>query len=154
MKRSLSLLATVLLVATAACGDDADSNADTTAAGAATTEPASLETAAASEATSSAEPADAAFPVTIEHKYGETTIDAEPTRIVSIGFGEHDGLLALGVVPIAVRDWYGDQPYATWPWAQDELGDAGRPRCCRARAELRADRRPAARPDHRDLARA
>jgi iron complex transport system substrate-binding protein len=124
MKRSLSLLATVLLVATAACGDDADSNADTTAAGAATTEPASLETAAASETTSSVEPADAAFPVTIEHKYGETTIDAEPTRIVSIGFGEHDGLLALGVVPIAVRDWYGDKPYGTWPWAQDELGDA------------------------------
>jgi iron complex transport system substrate-binding protein len=66
----------------------------------------------------------AAFPVTIEHKYGETTIEAQPERIVSIGFGEHDGLLALGVTPIAVRDWYGDQPYATWPWAQDELGDA------------------------------
>ena len=69
-------------------------------------------------------PVDAAFPVTIEHKYGETTIDAEPQRVVSVGFGEHDGLLALGVIPIAVRDWYGDQPYATWPWAQDELGDA------------------------------
>ena len=62
--------------------------------------------------------------MTIEHKYGETTIDAEPLRVVSIGYGEHDGLLAIGVVPVAVRDWYGDQPYGTWPWAQDELGDA------------------------------
>ena len=22
--------------------------------------------------------------------------------------------------PVAVTDWYGDHPYATWPWAQDE----------------------------------
>lgn len=65
----------------------------------------------------------ASFPVTIEHRFGETTIDGEPQRVVSIGFGEHDGLLALGVEPIAVRDWYGDMPDATWPWAQDELGD-------------------------------
>ena len=70
-----------------------------------------------------AAPADA-FPVTIEHKYGETTIDAEPQRVVSIGFAEHDGLLALGVIPVGVRDWYGEQPFATWIWAQDELGDA------------------------------
>jgi len=32
--------------------------------------------------------------------------------------------LALGVIPVGIRDWYGDQPYAVWPWAQDELGDA------------------------------
>lgn len=37
---------------------------------------------------------------------------------------EQDFLLALGVVPVAVTDWYGDQPYATWPWAQQALGDA------------------------------
>ena len=40
-----------------------------------------------------------------------------------MGCTEHDVLLALGVIPLGVRDWYGDQPYATWPWAQDELGD-------------------------------
>ena len=65
-----------------------------------------------------------AFPVTIEHKFGETTIDAEPERVVSIGYNEHDFLLALGVVPVALRDWYGEQPNSVWPWAQDELGDA------------------------------
>jgi ABC-type Fe3+-hydroxamate transport system substrate-binding protein len=62
--------------------------------------------------------------VTIEHKYGEITIESPPDRVVSIGFAEQDNLLAIGVTPVAVRDWYGDQPYATWPWAQDELGDA------------------------------
>ena len=63
------------------------------------------------------------FPVTIEHKFGSTTIESQPERVVSVGFAEHEGLLALGVEPVGVRDWYGDQPYATWPWAQDELGD-------------------------------
>jgi iron complex transport system substrate-binding protein len=27
------------------------------------------------------------------------------------------------VKPIAVTDWYGDYEFATWEWAQDELGD-------------------------------
>ncbi|MDY7106422.1 MAG: iron-siderophore ABC transporter substrate-binding protein, partial [Actinomycetota bacterium] len=66
----------------------------------------------------------AAFPVEIEHKYGTTTIEAEPTRVVSVGYNDQDDLLALGVIPVGIRDWYGEQPYAVWPWAQDELGDA------------------------------
>lgn len=67
---------------------------------------------------------DAAFPVTIEHKFGETVIPDDPQRVVSVGFNDQDALLALGVIPIGIRDWYGDFPYAVWPWAQDELGDA------------------------------
>ena len=65
-----------------------------------------------------------AFPVTIEHKYGETTIEAAPERVVTVGLTDHDPVLALGVAPVGVTDWFGDQPYAVWPWAQDELGDA------------------------------
>lgn len=68
--------------------------------------------------------AEDAFPITLEHKYGSTTIDSEPSRVVSVGFSDQDDILALGVKPVAIRDWYGDMPYATWPWAQDELGDA------------------------------
>jgi hypothetical protein len=45
-------------------------------------------------------------------------------RIVSVGFTEHDTVLALGEKPIATSEWYGDQPYATWPWARDELGSS------------------------------
>lgn len=71
-----------------------------------------------------AETAADSFPVTIEHKYGSVTIDAPPQRVVSVGYSEQDALLALGVVPVGLRDWYGNQPFAVWPWAQDELGDA------------------------------
>ena len=61
--------------------------------------------------------APASFPTTITHAFGQTVVEAQPTRVVSVGVTEHDFLLALGVVPVAVTDWYGDQPYATWPWA-------------------------------------
>lgn len=68
--------------------------------------------------------ADAAFPVTVEHRLGETVVEEAPERVVSVGLTEQDVLLELGVTPIAVTEWYGEQPHATWPWAQDLLGDA------------------------------
>lgn len=73
---------------------------------------------------SAAAASDGVFPVTVEHAFGSTTVESEPTRVVSVGYTEQDTLLALGVVPVGVTEWYGEQPYATWPWAQDELGDA------------------------------
>lgn len=69
------------------------------------------------------EPSDS-FPVTIEHQYGETVVPAEPQRVVVVGLTEQDVLLELGVTPIATTEWYGEQPYAVWPWAADLLGDA------------------------------
>jgi iron complex transport system substrate-binding protein len=66
----------------------------------------------------------ASFPVDVEHALGTTEIPAEPERIVTVGMTEQDTVLALGVAPVGVTEWYGEQPYATWPWAQDELGDA------------------------------
>ena len=62
--------------------------------------------------------------VTVKHAFGETTVPAPPTRVVSAGFTEQDGLLAVGVVPIAVTDWFGGQPFGVWPWAQPKLGAA------------------------------
>ncbi|WP_119070993.1 iron-siderophore ABC transporter substrate-binding protein [Aggregatilinea lenta] len=65
------------------------------------------------------------FPVTIEHKFGSTTIAAAPQRVVAIGYTEQDFLLALGVTPVAVRYWYGDEDDAIFPWADDKVeGDA------------------------------
>jgi iron complex transport system substrate-binding protein len=69
------------------------------------------------------EPTDS-FPVTVEHQFGETVIPAEPQRIVVVGLTEQDILLELGVTPIATTEWYGEQPYAVWPWATDLLGGA------------------------------
>jgi len=73
----------------------------------------------------SAEPGDAAvFPQTVEHKFGSTTVERRPERIVSVGYTEQDIVLELGYTPIAVTEWYGGQPDATWPWAHDLLKGA------------------------------
>ncbi len=97
------LLAGALLVV--ACGD---SSADDPSASTTTEPPA----------------AGGAFPVTVEHELGSTEVPAEPERIVTVGLTEQDTVLALGIAPVGVTEWYGEQPFATWPWAQDELGDA------------------------------
>jgi iron complex transport system substrate-binding protein len=62
--------------------------------------------------------------VTVKHIFGETKIPAPPKRVVSAGFTEQDDLLAVGVVPVAVTDWFGAQPFGVWPWAQPKLGGA------------------------------
>jgi iron complex transport system substrate-binding protein len=63
-------------------------------------------------------------PLTIAHAFGETTIPEPPKRVVSAGFTGQDDLLALGIVPVAVTSWFGDQPFGVWPWAQPKLGNA------------------------------
>ena len=60
--------------------------------------------------------------VVIKHVFGETTLSAPPTRVVSAGLTEQDDLLAVGVGPVAVTKWIGDQP--VWPWEQPKLGSA------------------------------
>ena len=62
--------------------------------------------------------------VTVKHIFGETKIPAPPKRVVSAGFTGQDDLLAVGVVPIAVTDWFGGEPFGVWPWAQQKLGNA------------------------------
>jgi iron complex transport system substrate-binding protein len=62
--------------------------------------------------------------VTVKHIFGETKIPTPPKRVVSAGFTEQDDLLAVGVVPIAVTDWFGGEPFGVWPWAQPKLGGA------------------------------
>jgi iron complex transport system substrate-binding protein len=62
--------------------------------------------------------------VTVKHAFGETTIPGPPKRVVSAGFTEQDCLLAVGVVPIAVTEWWGGEPFGVWPWAQSKLGSA------------------------------
>lgn len=69
------------------------------------------------------EPSDA-FPITIDNAFGQAVIESEPQRIVVVGLTEQDVLLELGVVPIATTEWYGEQPYAVWPWATELLRGA------------------------------
>src|ERR1700733_15700198 len=63
-------------------------------------------------------------PLTIPHAFGETTIPEPPKRVVSAGLTGQDDLLALGIVPVAVTNWFGAEPFGVWPWAQPKLGPA------------------------------
>jgi iron complex transport system substrate-binding protein len=71
--------------------------------------------------------ANAAFPVTLPHKYGSTTIEGAPKRVVTVGLLEQDSLLALGIVPVGTTEWFGEYPGAIGPWAEGKLGGAARP---------------------------
>lgn len=62
--------------------------------------------------------------VTVSHAFGETTIPRPPKRVVSAGLTDADDLLAVGVVPVAVTDWFGGEPFGVWPWARAQLGNA------------------------------
>jgi iron complex transport system substrate-binding protein len=64
----------------------------------------------------------AAFPVTVEHKYGSTTIEEEPKKVVTLGLSDQDAVLALGVKPVGAVDWFKEDPYGKWPWAKDKWG--------------------------------
>jgi iron complex transport system substrate-binding protein len=77
-----------------------------------------------SDGEATAGPAEGTFPVTVEHKYGSTEIPAEPQRIVTLGLSDQDTVLALGRRPVGAVDWFGEQPFGSWPWAQPLWGDA------------------------------
>jgi iron complex transport system substrate-binding protein len=115
-RRAPALLAAALLLL-AACGDDDHGDDGEAVSG---------EETATTVATSTggSDGAGDAFPIEVEHALGTTSVPAEPQRVVTVGVTEQDAVLALGVVPVGVTEWYGAQPHAVWPWAQDELGDA------------------------------
>jgi len=114
----------VAIVMASGCGGSSDGSSPVAGDTAATDTEAAKAVPAATDDASATTAADAAFPVTIPHKYGSTTIDEIPQRIAVVGLTEQDALLALGVAPVAVTDWFGGYEYAAWPWAQPLLGDA------------------------------
>lgn len=60
----------------------------------------------------------------VAHRHGETRIEGVPERVVSLSLRDQDAALALGVVPVAVRDGFYDEPYTRRPWVRGELGGA------------------------------
>lgn len=89
----------------------------------------------------------AAFPASVEHKFGSTTIPAEPKRVVTVGLVEQDALLALGVVPVATSEWFGKKPGAIWPWAESALGGAAKPEVLTSTDSIQFEKVAAQRPD-------
>jgi iron complex transport system substrate-binding protein len=100
-----TLFRTVLalaLVAVAACGGSSDDDE--------------------SDASSTDAVDSSAFPVTIEHAFGETTIDEAPVRVVTWGWGSADAAIALGVVPVAIPfQEYGGDADGVLPWIREAL---------------------------------
>ncbi|CAM3631633.1 iron-siderophore ABC transporter substrate-binding protein [Occultella aeris] len=102
-----TVIATALTLTACGGGSDAASDDDAATAGAAD---------------------DGSFPVTIEHAFGETTLEEVPERVVTLGWSTHDIVAALGVVPVGVPETWGgdDEGYSEWfrDQVEDEIGGA------------------------------
>lgn len=90
---------------------------------------------------------DGAFPVTITNKFGDTKLTQAPSRVVAVGLVEQDALLALGVVPVATTEWFGEKPGALFPWAKEKLGDAAVPQVLSDKDGIQFEKIAALQPD-------
>lgn len=68
-----------------------------------------------------------AFPVTIGHALGETTIESKPERVVTVAWENQEAVLALGVVPVGMStaDWGDDDDNGMLPWVEERLDELG-----------------------------
>lgn len=68
-----------------------------------------------------------ALPVTIKHAFGETTIEKKPARVATLGWGNHEVPLALGIVPVGMSKatWGDDNKNGILPWVEDKLKELG-----------------------------
>ncbi|GAA5164982.1 ABC transporter substrate-binding protein [Ornithinimicrobium tianjinense] len=66
------------------------------------------------------------FPVTVEHAFGETTIEADPQRVVTVGWTDHEIMAALGEVPVGATKitWGGNEAGST-DWFDQAVTDLG-----------------------------
>ena len=65
--------------------------------------------------------------MTIEHAFGETTIESKPERIATVAWANHEVPLALGVVPVGMSaaSWGDDDDDGVLPWVEDKLEELG-----------------------------
>ena len=69
-----------------------------------------------------------AFPVTIEHAFGETTLEEKPERVATVAWVNADVSLALGVVPVGMpADSYGGNENDSTPWKDAKLEELNAP---------------------------
>ncbi|WP_370288286.1 iron-siderophore ABC transporter substrate-binding protein [Nocardioides sp.] len=111
LRRAAALLALGLAgsLTLTACGSDQDAD-----------------TGAASSAVGGATDA---FPITVKHAFGSTTIEKEPARVATWGWGATEAAIATGVYPVAVAE-------QTWtvgagnllPWVEEAYEEADEPK--------------------------
>ena len=82
---------------------------------------------AASPESDAGDSASGAFPVTIEHVYGKTTIEKKPERVATVAWANHEVPLALGIVPVGMSKatWGDDNGNGVLPWVEDQLTELG-----------------------------
>ena len=104
----------------AACGDDSSDESTT-----ASTAPGPSESGAPTEPTVPI--AEQAYPITVEHVFGATVIEAKPERIATVAWANHEVPLALGVVPVGMSKatWGDDDADGVLPWVEDRLTELG-----------------------------
>lgn len=67
------------------------------------------------------------YPLTIEHAFGTTVIEAKPVRIATVSWSNHEVPLALGVVPVgfAAANFGDDDGNGVLPWVEARLEELG-----------------------------
>ena len=100
-----ALVAALTVAGLASCGTDAEPTT--------TTESSSAPT--------------AQFPVTIKHALGETTIEAQPERVATVAWANHEVPIALGVIPVGMSKatWGDDDDDGVLPWVEEKLTELG-----------------------------
>lgn len=95
--RRLAVLVLVAVLGLAGCGEPADSAKEAEGSGG------------------------AGFPVSIDHAFGQTKIEAKPETVVALGVTDIDPLLALGTVPVAAAAYTQYSESIVGPWAAEAL---------------------------------
>jgi iron complex transport system substrate-binding protein len=101
----LGTAGTVAALGLAACGSSGDDGGSSATATATSTSP-------------------GAFPVTVKHALGSTTIPSAPKRVVTYGYTDQDPALALGTVPVGTLQWIPQWKRGVGVWAEKALGSA------------------------------
>ncbi|MFX0539874.1 iron-siderophore ABC transporter substrate-binding protein [Ornithinimicrobium sp. Y1847] len=66
------------------------------------------------------------FPVTVDHAFGETTIESDPQRVVTVGWTDHEIMAALGEVPVgAVKITWGGNAEGSTDWFDEAVRELG-----------------------------
>ncbi|WP_349268950.1 iron-siderophore ABC transporter substrate-binding protein [Mycolicibacterium parafortuitum] len=52
----------------------------------------------------------------ISHKFGETQVPENPSRVVTVGWTDQDFVLPFGVVPVSTREFF--EEYNDYPWVK------------------------------------
>jgi iron complex transport system substrate-binding protein len=67
------------------------------------------------------------YPITVDHAYGTTTIEAAPERVATVAWANHEVPIALGIEPVGMSKatWGDDDADGVLPWVEDALTASG-----------------------------